>query len=155
MPASFLVSFAFIALLPLFFVPSSFAASFCSCDSISTETATQHFIRVYHIAVERADPPFEFISIFRCWSMKISWLLAHFFGTLLYNEFLCSCSTYFPLQFREPLHCKITLFNIISFSAAENSTVEPLQTTETETCQFSRSGRRVGSWMNRYHENYV
>ena len=37
----------------------------------------------------------------------------------------------------------------------EDSTVEPLQTTETETCQFSRSGRWVGSWMRRYHENYV
>ena len=37
----------------------------------------------------------------------------------------------------------------------EDSTVEPLETTETETCQFSRSGRRVGSWMSRYHENYV
>ena len=37
----------------------------------------------------------------------------------------------------------------------EDSTVEPLQTMETETCQFSRSGRRVGSWMSRYHENYV
>ena len=37
----------------------------------------------------------------------------------------------------------------------EDSTVEPPQTTETETCQFSRSDRRVGSWMSRYHENYV
>ena len=37
----------------------------------------------------------------------------------------------------------------------EDSTVEPLQATETETCQFSRSGQRVGSWMSRYHENYV
>ena len=27
----------------------------------------------------------------------------------------------------------------------EDSTVEPLETTETEECQFSRSGRRVGS----------
>lgn len=31
-------------------------------------------------------------------------------------------------------------------------TVEPLQTTETETYQFSWSGRRVGSWLSRYHE---
>ena len=37
----------------------------------------------------------------------------------------------------------------------EGSTVEPLETTESETCQFSRSGQRVGSWMSRYHENYV
>ena len=34
----------------------------------------------------------------------------------------------------------------------EDSTVEPLETTETETCQFPRSGRRFGSWMSRYHE---
>ena len=37
----------------------------------------------------------------------------------------------------------------------EDSIVEPLPTTETETCQFSRSGRSVGSWMSCYHENYL
>jgi len=36
----------------------------------------------------------------------------------------------------------------------EDSTVEPPPTTETETCQFSRSGRRVGSWVSQYPENY-